>query len=85
MDELKAILVNIFTKNHEDFLEPYRLNEINSIKLIELLVIVEQRFDIEFDDMEYISNFKTIDDVCERVSDLLREKEYTSGNHSHDQ
>ena len=62
MNDIKKTIIVIFSENYDDFTNDNSLHEINSIKLIEILVKIEERFDIEFNDVEYISNFKTIDD-----------------------
>jgi acyl carrier protein len=72
--EIQNEIRDIFIHNYNGFSKNGSLQEINSIKLIEILVMIEERFDIEFNDVEYISNFKTMDDICKRVMQLMKKE-----------
>ena len=70
-EKVKKYLTELGIKNVDDF-----KNEIDSIGFIEIIVQIEQEFDISIDD-DYlvIENFSNIDIICDYITLKCNEKE----------
>lgn len=83
MKEIKRRLINILKENNvidnssEELFSENGLNvlEINSMTFIRIIIVIEEEFDIEFDDLELdFQLFGSLDDLVKLIQKKLIDK-----------